>query len=185
MTTAVCSDCRARRLAGEEEWTQNGDGWLCGRCAPPGRNEDKGEDEGEEYVQDHNLPTQPSSSSSSSSFHADAPALVDWLLEEYAAGRREPEPVNLPDTPPLHPNVQAVADFYRLVHGLRLTSPRFHEHPEVPFGCAWVGRHLGVSDTTVWRALRILEEARVVKRVGRLPGRGKLGVHTYLPGDGR
>ena len=108
---------------------------------------------------------------------------MEWLLQEHQAGRRQPEKVSLPPTAPLSPKVQAVADFYALVRGLRLGSAVPDTRP-VPFGCEWVGGHLGMSKVTVSRALRTLEAAGVLKRVGHLPGRDKPGVHTWLPGDG-
>jgi hypothetical protein len=108
---------------------------------------------------------------------------VEWLLQEYRAGRREPEPVSLLNVSTLPCNAQTVAVFFATVHGLRLTMPALGARP-VPFGCEWVGSHLGMSKATVWRALRMLEAAGVLKRVGSLPGRDKLGVHLYLPEDG-
>jgi DNA-binding Lrp family transcriptional regulator len=41
-----------------------------------------------------------------------------------------------------------------------------------------------MSEATVWRALRMLEEEGVLRRMAPLPGRRKKGVDTYLPGDG-
>jgi DNA-binding GntR family transcriptional regulator len=77
--------------------------------------------------------------------------------------------------------VQAVADFFARVHTLRVKAG---EHRPVPFGCAWVGQHLGISKATVWRALRILEAEGVLKKMDPLPGRDKKGIHPYLPGGG-
>jgi hypothetical protein len=74
-----------------------------------------------------------------------------------------------------------VADFFAKVHSLRVGSG---EHRPVPFACEWVANHLGMSRMTVWRALRILESEGVIRRMDPLPGRGKKGVDTYLPGDG-
>lgn len=108
---------------------------------------------------------------------------MEWLLQEHRAGRPNPEPVSLRHASTLPSNAQAVAVFFATVHGLRLTTSAPGARP-VPFGCAWVGRHLGMSEATVWRALRMLEEEGVLMRMAPLPGRGKKGVDTYLPGDG-
>ena len=127
--------------------------------------------------------TQPPSSSSSFHSDDDVPPLVEWLLAEHKAGRRQPVAVTLPVTAPLPPKVQAVADFYARVRGLRLATANPDTRP-VPFGCAWVGRHLDMPKATVWRALQTLEAEGVLKQVGNLPGRDKQGVHLWLPGDG-
>jgi hypothetical protein len=47
--------------------------------------------------------------------------------------------VTLPHSPPLHPRIQAVADFFALVYGLRLSEG---EDRPVVFACRWVGGHL-------------------------------------------
>ena len=63
--------------------------------------------------------TQPPSSSSSSHTDDEVPPLVEWLLQEHKAGRRQPEAVSLPVTAPLPRKIQAVADFYATVRGVR------------------------------------------------------------------
>ena len=97
--------------------------------------------------------------------------LTAWLLYRDA----NPGPVEVPE------KVQAVLDFLIKLHTLRVKAD---EHRPVPFACEWVGTHLGMSKTSVWRALRILESEGLVRKMAPLPGRGKKGVHTYLPGDG-
>jgi hypothetical protein len=72
-----------------------------------------------------------------------------------------------------------VAEFYVLVRGLRLAVG---DDRAVPFATAWVGWHLDWSKITVWRALRRLVEAGVLLEPVALPGRGKRGTHSYLPG---
>lgn len=119
-------------------------------------------------------PLSSSSFHQSPSFHSDddVPTKTEWLLHKDA----QSGPVDLP------PKVQAVADFFAKVHSLRVKSG---EGRPVPFGCEWVGGHVGMSKATVWRALRILESEGVLKRMAPLPGRGKKGVDTYLPGGER
>jgi hypothetical protein len=108
---------------------------------------------------------------------------VDWLLEEHAVGREKPKPVTLPNSSDLSAGADRVARFFELVYGLRLDA-NWHEGKGVPFGCDWVAGYVGMSGMGVWKALRVLEKRRALRRVGRLPGRGKLGVDLYLPGDG-
>jgi hypothetical protein len=179
----ACAKCFAKRLPGEE-WTQNGNGWLCGRCYPsPEVHEGYGNGEGNGYVED----TDPLPSPPYPHPHVPAddgvPSFVDWLLEEHAVGRERAQPVALPNSAGLSPAVDKVARFFELVHGLRLAA-NWQEGEPVPFGCDWVARHLGLSSKGVWKALRILEKRGALRTAGRLPGRGKKGVDTYLPGDG-
>jgi hypothetical protein len=167
--TATCTKCRARQLPGEQ-WTQNGHGHLCERCSPLVSNMKQGLGRGRGLGLGGGLPPLSAPSSSSSFHNDDVPTRVDWLLH------KDDNPhVDLP------PKVKAVADFFTKVHSLRVKAG---EHRPVPFGCEWVGGHLGMSKTTVWRALRILESEGVIRRMDPLPGRGKKGVDTYLPGGG-
>jgi len=72
-----------------------------------------------------------------------------------------------------------VAVFFALVAGLRLEAG---DDRPVPFGCEWVGRHLGgVPKLTVWRARKRLVELGVLEHVGALPGRGKRGTDLFTP----
>jgi hypothetical protein len=106
---------------------------------------------------------------------------VDWLLQEWRAGRVEPLPVRLPNAD-LDAKAQAVADFYAVVRGLRL--PVDHLPDPVLFGCGWVAGHLGMPKMTVWRALRTLEATGVLTRAESLySGKGHQ-TDTYMPGDG-
>ena len=105
---------------------------------------------------------------------------VEWLLTEHAAGRLEPVPVGLPQLPPSRsPVVPRVADFYRLVRGLRL---RVDDDRPVPFACGWVADKLGVPKLTVRRARSALVEAGVLVSNGSLPGRGGRGTELFEPG---
>jgi hypothetical protein len=66
-----------------------------------------------------------------------------------------------------------------LVRGLRLAVG---DDRAVPFATAWVGRQLDWSKIMVWRALRELVAVGVLQEPVPLPGRGKRGTHSYLPG---
>jgi hypothetical protein len=134
--TAACSKCRTRQLPGED-WTRNGDGLLCERCSPNGTVKG-GVGGGRGLGGGLGLGTPSVPPSSSSSFHDEDPPLVEWLLREHRAGRRQPEPVPLPHVATLPANAQAVAVFFATVHGLRLTTSALGARP-VPFGVR-VGR---------------------------------------------
>jgi hypothetical protein len=188
---AKCVECFALRYAGEEGWTRNGNGWFCERHSPQPSsstrevNKDYDEDEGQDYVEDYRPPTQPPSPIPSS---PEDEAVVVWLLRAHRAGDLQPKSVKLPALPPsATPSMRTVAEFYRLVRGLRLLDD--DERP-VPFGCEWVGSHTGVSKVAVWKSLRELVACGVLKRAGKMPPRrgmrdpGKRPVHLYLPGDG-
>jgi hypothetical protein len=183
VTGGTCANpkCFAKWLPGEE-WTQNGDGWLCENCSRETRTRSKTTLKMKSTSKDSD-PTQQSSTSSSSSSSSsssftpwyaevqDIPAIVEWRLHKDG----HTGPVELP------PKVQEVADFFAKVYSLRLKDG---EDRPVPFACRWVGGYLGMSEGAVWRALRILESEGVLKRMDPLPGRGKKGVDTYLPGTG-
>ena len=111
----------------------------------------------------------------------DTEAEVEWLLRNQEAGRVEAVAVDLPPLPDCATRVaRDVAEFYRRVRGVRLWAG---DDRPVPFGGAWVGRYLGLPDTTVWRAIKQLEEYGVLVYVGALPGRGKRGTFLYEPGS--
>jgi hypothetical protein len=75
-----------------------------------------------------------------------------------------------------------VAEFFRVVRGLRLRVDR--DEP-VPFASGWVAEEVRYPKLTVWRALRVLVEAKVLVRPPErsLPGRnGRRGTDLFLPG---
>jgi hypothetical protein len=127
---------------------------------------------------------------------------VEWWLAEWAAGRADPEPVELPPLPAkASENVRLVAALYRVLLGLRLGAL---DERAVPFACGWVGRKLAVLDPlatdrakrrreppgpglprmTVWRILRRLEADGVLVRRGDSPGRtrNRRPMHLWAPG---
>lgn len=117
-----------------------------------------------------------------SSTNDDSPE-VEQLLELHKANRFEPVSVELPPLPDSATEpMREVADFFELVHGLRLYAGM---DPEVPFASGWVADKIEHSKTTVYRALKDLEAAGVLRRAGKMPGRdGKRGTHLWLPGGG-
>jgi hypothetical protein len=105
---------------------------------------------------------------------------VEWLISEFAAGRLEPVSVRLPPLPPCSsPIVPRVAEFFQIVHGLRLTV--LDDRP-VPFACGRVADYLQVPKATAWRAINALVAARTLVPDEPLPPRGARGTATYLPG---
>jgi len=98
-------------------------------------------------------------------------------------GRIEPVPVDLlPKLPPhATPPMYDVAMFFCRVYGLRLWAG---DTRDVPFSCGWVAQKLHLPKATVWRAIKSLVSAGVLIQGETLPGRKKLGTHTYLPGKG-
>lgn len=76
--------------------------------------------------------------------------------------------------------VPAVAEFYRLVRGLRLAVD--NDLP-VPFACGWIAGKLGAHKQAIWRARGALVDAGVLVHAGALPGRDKRGTALYLPGE--
>lgn len=171
MTVCAGPNCFNRQYPGEGG-TRNGDGWLCERCSPNGQAEVEsvGRGGGVGRGLGRGLGLGPPPTSDSSSSHSEAPPLVEWRLRKDAH-----HDLDLPAS------VQGVAGFFAKVYSLRLEGG--DERP-VPFACEWVANHLGMSRMTVWRALRILEAEGLIKKMDPLPGRGKKGVDTYLPGDG-
>jgi hypothetical protein len=102
------------------------------------------------------------------------------LLNEYAASHIEPVLVELPPlTDGATRPMRDMAAFFALVHGLRLWA--CDERP-VPFACGWVASKLGLPKQTVWRVRGALVEAGVLVHAGMLPGRGKRGTWSFLPG---
>jgi hypothetical protein len=105
---------------------------------------------------------------------------VEHLLRLAAAGEIEPIPVRLPPLPePVTPARRRVADFYRLVRGVRLWAG---DDRDVLFASEWAAEHIGLHPATVWRQIDALCEAGVLVHVDTLPGRRKRGPRTYLPG---
>jgi hypothetical protein len=78
-------------------------------------------------------------------------------------------------------DMRRVAEFYRLVRGLRLGAG---DDRPVPFACGWVAGHLGIPKITVWRALQRLAACGVLVQSDTLPGRGKRGTHVWEPVTG-
>lgn len=108
---------------------------------------------------------------------------VEQLLDLAAANRLEPVPVLLPPLPDdATETMREVADFFALVHGVRLYAGM---EPEVPFACGWVGSKIGRPKPSVHRALRQLEASGVLRCTGSLPGRRKRGTRLWARGGGR
>lgn len=103
------------------------------------------------------------------------------LLRLHAAGKISPLPVALPPLPAAaSPAMVDVAEFYRLMRGLRLAAddPR-----DVPFAQRWVAREVGWPPATVHRVLGKLVEHGVLLPGEELPARtyGR-GTQCYRPG---
>jgi hypothetical protein len=125
----------------------------------------------------------PSPSPCPCTTEGDEPPVVEWLLESHQLDGLRPRPVELPPLPAkATPTMKAVAEFYKLVRGLRLLDD--DERP-VPFACRWVAKHTGLSAMSVSRALRQLVSFGVLKRAGTLDRRDDLlrGTCCFLPGD--
>jgi hypothetical protein len=113
--------------------------------------------------------------------------VVEWLLRAHQAGEVQPVDVALPPLPgSASPNMRAVAEYARLVFGLRLLTD---DDRAAPLGCEWVARHTGMSKLTAWRTLKRLAACGVIERVhDQLPalphdGQSKRPVHLYQPGN--
>lgn len=109
---------------------------------------------------------------------------VDQLLRMVAAGQLDTP--NATELPPLPDNatdtMRRVAEFFQLVHAVRGWAGM---EPEVMFASTWVANNIGMPQPTVWRALRWLEAAGVLKAAGSLPGRnGRRGPRLYVVGEG-
>jgi hypothetical protein len=122
----------------------------------------------------------------------DEKAEVEELLKLYEAKELEPFHVDLPPLPDdATDTMRKVAGFYRVVLGLRLGEDMRSKDGEwgpadVPFACGWVGKKIGRPKPSVHRALRQLEAAGVLRRVGSLPGRpDRRGTHVWAPGRKR
>jgi hypothetical protein len=109
-------------------------------------------------------------------------AEVEQLLAKHAAGELTPVPVDLPQLPGASRGQGAVAAFYALDRGLRLT--RENDWP-VPFGRDWVAAKTGLDGQVVGRILGKLVRAGVLVKTDPMPGRGgRKGTACYLPGPG-
>jgi hypothetical protein len=91
------------------------------------------------------LHPQPFTLDSLGSQNAEQPE-VEWLLDQHAQGRLDPVPVHLPLPDELPEIARKIADFYRVVRGLRLTVP---DDRPVPFASRWVGAKLDIPKATV------------------------------------
>jgi Winged helix-turn-helix DNA-binding len=106
---------------------------------------------------------------------------IEQLLALHAAGAIEPVRIAFPAAPAsLSTVARAVLDDFARIRGLRLAAG---DDRPVPYGKAWVAARVGWSPRSVWRALRELEAAGLIRFVEELPLRGKgNGTKTYLPG---
>jgi hypothetical protein len=109
---------------------------------------------------------------------------VEGLLRLHAEGKFEPVPVELPELPEgAKVPVQTVAEFFKLVVGLRLAAG---DDREVPFAGRWVAAKVGLPHKTVARALNDLAASGVLVPAGEMPGRaGSRGTSLFAPGKVR
>jgi hypothetical protein len=84
---------------------------------------------------------------------------------DFEAGVVKPREVSIDLPSPASSAVQAVAEGWRLLVGLR--DARWGHDQPFTFGRAFVRAWCGVSDEQARRAVRVLEDAGVLVRVGR------------------
>jgi DNA-binding Lrp family transcriptional regulator len=110
---------------------------------------------------------------------------VDGLLASFDAGNITPgelQAVELPAVENVTAPARRVADFYRLVLALRRWAD-MDDADRVPFAREWVAARLELPPSTVRRAVELLAEAGVIRRVGKLPGRdSRRGTLLWAPG---
>lgn len=117
-----------------------------------------------------------------SSVDGDDEPEVEGLLKLYRAGRLRPVAVQLAVPDQALPVERRVAQFFGLVHGLRLAAG---DDRPVPFACRWVGAQLSLPRQTVSRTLHSLVDDGVLRKCPPLPGRQRRGTATFLPEAGR
>lgn len=108
---------------------------------------------------------------------------MEELFELHSEGKIDDLPtVELPPLPDdATEPMRRVAAFFQLVYALRTWADM---PPEAPFAGDWVAAKLRIPPVTVWRALRRLEAAGVLKGAGSLPGRnGRRGPKMYVVGE--
>jgi hypothetical protein len=109
-------------------------------------------------------------------------AEVEHLLEHHAAGKFEPERIELRPLPDgASGTMRAVYEFYGLVLSLRVDAGMDDPY-EVLFAHRWVADKIGRPRETVQRALKRLVGAGVLeepKTADAIPGKGP--THIYAP----
>ena len=108
------------------------------------------------------------------------PPEIEQLLAMYRKGEIEPDRVALKPLPDgMPPLFRPVAEFIRLVYGLRLAAG---DDRALPLAARWMERKVGIPRSTAHRALKALEAADWLERRGSLPGQdGRRGTALYMP----
>lgn len=183
----ACPGCGARS---SENYDGRGSCWTCyQRTTPTTAARERGTTATRDEERPLHSPTSflvPSNTSSQDGEAAPSNssgklAEVEALLSAHQAGRRTPVEIELPPVPESRSTALAeVAEFFRLVYGLRVAAG---EERAVPFAAGWIAAKLGLEKQTAYRLRCQLVASGVLVKARPLPGRdGKRGTDTFLPG---